>query len=193
MMRGIHRSIVVCVQPMSLLAAVVAGLLLGACAPTHLVVTVDPQLANIRSVYVLPFDSLHQNPAAAAIMTEAVKAQLKYDRVFQVVEDPKLADAYFQGTIGKWAWGGLDRHGARSSEVSGSLKLVNPAHQSLWVAAAMQRDPLRLVAHGLFARPPSVLAPYWARTVLQQLPGYTVKGRPETAIGREHSPSQPAS
>jgi len=193
MMRGLHRSIVVCVQPMSLLAAVVAGLLLGACAPTHLVVTVDPQLTSIRSVYVLPFDSLQQNPAAVAIMTEAVKAQLKYDRVFQVVEDPKLADAYFKGTIGKWAWGGLDRHGARSAEVSGSLKLVNPAHQSLWVAAAMQRDPLRLVAHGLFARPPSVLAPYWARTVLQQLPGYTVKGRPETAIGREQGPSQPAS
>jgi hypothetical protein len=193
MMRSFHQSIAARVQPLSLLAAFVAGLLLGACAPTHLVVTADPQLARIRSVYVLPFDSLYQNPEAAAIMTEALKTQLKYDRIFQVVEDPQLADAYFQGTVGKWAWGGLDRYGARSSEVSGSLRLLNPAHQPLWLAAAVQRDPLRLVAHGLFARSPSILAPYWARTVLQQLPGYAVKGRPETTTGREHGLSQPAS
>ncbi len=193
MRQGSHQCIMACVQPISFLAAFVAGLLVVACAPTHLVVTVDPQLAHIRSVYVLPFDSLHQNLEAAAIMTEALKAQLKYDRIFQVVEDPKLADAYFKGTIGKWARGGLDLQGARSSEVSGSLQLVNPAHQSLWLAAAIQRDPLRLVAHGLFARSPSVLAPYWARTVLQQMPGYTVKGRPETTTGGEYGPSQPAS
>jgi hypothetical protein len=193
MMRSFHQSIAACMQSMSLLAAFVTGLLLGACAPTQLVVTVDPQLARIRSVYVLPFDSLHQNPEAATIMREALMAQLKYDRIFQVVEDPKLADAYFKGTLGNWASGGLDLDGARSSEVSGSLKLLNPVHQPLWVAAAIQRDPLRLVAHGLFARPPSALAPYWARTVLQQLPGYTVKGRPETTTGREDGPSHPAS
>ena len=193
MMRGFHQSIAVYVQPMRLLGAFVVGLLLWACAPTHLVVTADPQLAGIRTVYVLPFDSLDQNLEAAAIMAEALKTQLKYDRIFQVVEDPKLADAYFQGTVGKWAWGGLDRHGARSSEVSGSLRLVNPAHQPLWFAAAVQRDPLRLVAHGLFARSPGLLAPYWARTVLQQLPGYSVRGRPETTTGRERTPSQPES
>jgi hypothetical protein len=193
MMRSFYQYMVICMRPMSVLAAFVAGLLLGACAPTHLVVTVDPQLAQIRSVYVLPFDSQYQNPEATAIMTEALKVQLKYDRIFQVVQDPKLADAYFKGTIGKWAWGGLDLDGARSSEVSGSLKLVNLAHQPLWVAAALQRDPLRLIAHGLFARPPRVLAPYWVRTVLQQLPGYTIKGRPESTTGGEEGPSHPAS
>jgi hypothetical protein len=44
---------------------------------------------------------------------------------------------------------------------------------------AVQLDPLRIVTHGLFARAPSALAPYWVRTVLQQLPGYTVAGHPE--------------
>jgi hypothetical protein len=33
--------------------------------------------------------------------------------------------------------------------------------------------------YGLFARDPSALAPHWVRTVLQQLPGYTLKRRPE--------------
>jgi hypothetical protein len=191
--RDFHHRMTGCMQPISFLAAIVAGLLVGACTPTHLVVTGDPQLAGIRTVYVLPFDSLSEDLEAAAVMTEALKAQLTYDRIFQVLEDPKLADAYFKGTVGKWSWGGLDLHGARSAEVSGSLMLLNAAHQTLWFAAAVQRDPLRLVAHGLFARPPRVLAPHWARTILEQLPGYAVKGRPETTTGREQEPLDPQS
>jgi len=189
----LHGYMMTCSRHVSLLALLVASILVGACAPTHLVVTIDPQLSQIRSVYVLPFGSLTQNPGAAALMREAVKAQLNYDGIFQVVKDASLADAYFEGMLGKWAWGGLDLEGARSSEVSGSLKLIDRAHQPLWVAAAVQKDPMRLVAHGLFARPPSVLAPHWARTVLEQLPGYIVKGRPETATGRGDGHSQPTS
>jgi hypothetical protein len=191
--RDFHHRMIGCMQPIGFLAVIIAGLLVGACTPTHLVVTGDPQLASIRTVYVFPFDSPSEDLEAAAVMTEALKAQLTYDRVFQVLEDPKLADAYFKGTVGKWMWGGLDLHGARSSEVSGSLMLLNAAHRTLWFAAAVQRDPLRLVAHGLFARPPRVLAPHWARTILEQLPGYAVKGRPETTIGREQGPSDPQS
>ena len=37
------------------------------------------------------------------------------------------------------------------------------------------------MADGLFARDPSALAPHWVRTVLQQLPGYTVRRYPATA------------
>jgi hypothetical protein len=166
---------------------------LGGCAPTHLVVTEDPQLLGIRAVYVPLFGSLDPHPEAAIVMTAALKAQLKADGVFQVVEDPQFAEASFKGTVGKWTWGGLDWQGARSSEVSGSLQLLDPADQPLWIAAAVQRDPWRLVAHGLFARPPGLLAPYWARTVLQQLPGYAVKERPNTLTGRERRPSPPES
>jgi hypothetical protein len=165
----------------------------GGCAPTHLVVTKDPQLQGIRTVYVSLFDSLAPAPDAAIVMTAALKAQLKADGVFQVVEDRQFADASFTGTVGKWTWGGLDWQGARSSEVSGSLRLLDPAGQPLWIAAAVQRDPLRLVAHGLFARSPSLLALHWARTVLQQLPGYTVNGRPNTLTDRERRLSPPAS
>jgi hypothetical protein len=168
-------------------------LLVSGCAPTQLVVTEDPQLLGIRTVYVPLFGSLDPHPEAALVMTAALKAQLKADGVFQVVEDPQVAEASFKGTVGKWTWGGLDWQGARSSEVSGSLRLLDSADQPLWIAAAVQRDPLRLVAHGLFARPPSLLAPYWARTVLQQIPGYAVKGRPNTLTGRERRLSPPES
>jgi hypothetical protein len=178
-----------CVQTISVLAAVIAGWLVGACAPTHLVLTTDPQLAGIRTVYVPLFDSLDPHPEAALVMTAALKAQLKADGVFQVVEDPQFADAYFKGTVGRWTWGGLDWQGARSSEISGSLRLLDAEHHPLWIAAAVQRDPLRVVAHGLFARPPSLLAPHWARTVLHQLPGYAVTGRPHPLTGRERRPS----
>ena len=167
--------------------------LAGGCAPSHLVVTKDPQLQGVRTVYVSLFDSLAPHPDAAIVMTAALKAQLKADGVFQVVEDRQLADASFTGTVGKWSWGGLDWHGARSSEVSGSLRLLDPAGHPLWIAAAVQRDPLRLVAHGLFARSPSLLALHWARTVLHQMPGYVVNGRPNTLTGRERRPSPPAS
>jgi hypothetical protein len=95
--------------------------------------------------------------------------------------------------VSKWTSGGLDWQGARSSEVSGSLRLLDPAGQPLWIAAAVQRDPLRLVAHGLFARPPSLLALHWAKTVLQQLPGYAVKGQPSTLTGGERRPPLPES
>jgi hypothetical protein len=168
-------------------------LLVGGCAPTHLVVTKDPQLAGIHAVYVPLFDSLAPHPDAAIVMTAALKAQLKADGVFQVVEAPQFADASFKGTVGKWTSGGLDWQGARSSEVSGSLRLLDPAGQPLWIAAAVQRDPLRLVAHGLFARPPSLLALHWAKTVLQQLPGYAVKGQPSTLTGGERRPPPPES
>jgi hypothetical protein len=166
---------------------------MGGCAPTHLVVTEDPQLISIRAVYVPLFSSLDPHPEAAIVMTAALKAQLKADGVFQVVEDPQFAEASFKGTVGKWTWGGMDWQGTRSSEVSGSLRLLDLADQPLWIAAAVQRDPLRLVAHGLFARPPSLLAPHWARTVLQQLPGYAVKERLNTLTGRERRPSPPES
>jgi hypothetical protein len=168
-------------------------LLVGRCAPTHLVLTTDPQLAGIRAVYVPLFDSLDPHPEAAMVRTAALKAQLKADGVFQVVEDPQFADAYFKGTVGKWMWGGLDWQGARSSEVSGSLRLLDATHQPLWVAAAVQRDPLRVVAHGLFARPPGLLAPHWARTVLHQIPGYAVAGRSHPRTSRERRPSPPES
>jgi hypothetical protein len=193
MIRGLQHGMMASMQHIGFLAAMVAGYLLGACAPSHLVVTGDPQLARIRAVYVFPFDGLPDNPEAAAVLTMAFKAQLHYDQIFHVVEHPQQADAYVKGTVGKWAWGGLDWRGARSSEVSGSVWLYNRAHQLLWVAAAVQRDPLRLVAHGLLARDPRLLAPHWARTVLQQMPGYAVKGRPETTTGREPELSHPES
>jgi hypothetical protein len=178
---------------LAVLALCALALLTGGCAPTHLVVTEDPRLAGIRAVYVSLFDSLEPHPDAAIVMTAALKAQLKADGVFRVVESPPLADASFKGTVGKWAEGGLDWQGVRSSEVSGSLRLLDPAGQPLWLAAAVQRDPLRLVAHGLLARPPWLLARHWARTVLQQMPGYAVTGRPTTLSGRERPPSPPGS
>ena len=192
-MRNLYRSITAQLDPRYCVATVVVTLLLGACAPTNLVVTGDPQLAEVRAVYVLPFASGDQHSEAATVMTHALKEQLKHDGIFQVVEDPKLADAYFKGMVGKWSQGGLDLKRAHSTVISGSLTLLNPARQRLWFAAAVQRDPLRLVAHGLFARSPSALASHWSRTVLQQLPGYAVKGRPDANIGREPGPLRPAS
>jgi hypothetical protein len=82
--------------------------LTGGCAPTQLVVTKDPQLIGIRTVYVPLFDSLAPHPEAAIVMTAALKAQHKAEGVFQVVEQLQLADASFKGTVGQWAWGGLD-------------------------------------------------------------------------------------
>jgi hypothetical protein len=93
--------------------------------------------------------------------------QLKYDGIFQVVEDPKVADAYFKGMLGKWSQGGLDWRAARSTEISGSLTILDHAHQRLWFAAAVERDPLRLVAHRLFSRHPNTLAPHWVKAVVQ--------------------------
>ena len=75
---------------------------LGGCAPTHLVVTEDPQLLGIRTVYVPLFGSLDPHPEAALVMTAALKAQLKADGVFQVVEDPQFAEAFFKRDGGKW-------------------------------------------------------------------------------------------
>jgi hypothetical protein len=121
------------------------------------------------------------------------KSGLKYDGIFQVVEDPKAADAYFKGTVGKWSQGGLDRRGVRSTEISGSLTILDHARQRLWFAAAVQRDPLRLVAHGLFSRHPSALAPYWVKAVLQQLPGYAFRERPNASVGHDPRAIRPAS
>lgn len=139
--------------------------LAGGCAPSHLVVTKAPQLQGIRTVYVARFDSLVPHPDAALVMTAALEAPLKADRVFQVVEDRQRAETSFTGTVGTWTRGGLGWRGARSSEVSGRLRLLDPAGQPLWIAAAVQRDPLRVVAHGLFARSPNLLALHWAGTV----------------------------
>jgi Lipopolysaccharide-assembly len=179
-MSAIRTDIAAYMHALGLLVVITASLLLGACAPAHLVVAGDPRLARIRTVHVLPFESRNANPAAEAAMARALVEQLQYDGVFRAVEDPQLADAYFQGTVGTWSRGGLDlTHGARSTVISGTLTLLNATKQRLWFAAAVQLDPLRIVTHGLFARAPSALAPYWVRTVLQQLPGYTVAGRPE--------------
>lgn len=180
-MSAIHRGCAASVKALGLVAAIGATLLLGTCAPAHHLFVGDPSLLmRIRAVYVLPFDSLEHNAEAAATMTQALTQQLRYDGVLRVVEEPRLADASFKGTVGTWSQGGLDLKGVRSTRISGSLALLTPAGQRLWFVAAVQQDPLRLVAHGLFARAPKALAPHWARTVLQQLPGYTVKGQPET-------------
>jgi hypothetical protein len=176
-----------------LVAAVMATVLLGACTPTHLVVTDVLPLAEIRTVYVRPFGSGEQDPTTAAVMTHALKAQLQSDGIFQVVEDPKVADAYFSGTVGKWARGGLDWQGARSSVISGSLTLLTAAGRRLWYAAAVQQDPWRLVAHGLFAREPSALAPAWVQTVLAELPGYVPRERSGSSVRRELGASRPSS
>jgi hypothetical protein len=176
-----------------LVAMIVAMSLLQACAPAYLVVTGDPKLAGIRTVYVLPFMGGHGGPDAAVAMTYALKERLQYDGIFQVVEDPKAADAYLKGTVGKWSQGGLDWRGARSTEISGSLTILDPSHQRLWFAAAVQRDPLRLVAHGLFSRHPSALAPHWVKAVLQQLPGYALRERPDASVGHDSQAPRPAS
>jgi hypothetical protein len=192
-MRRLHDCVRAQLSIPRVVAIIVAMSLLGACAPAHLVVTGDPKLAGIRTVYVLPFIGGNGGPDAEAAMTHALKEQLKYDGIFQVVEDPKTADAYFKGTVGKWSQGGLDWRGARSTEISGSLTILDPAHRRLWFAAAVQRDPLRLVAHGLFSRHPSALAPHWVKAVLQQLPGYNLRERPDANAGHDSRASRPAS
>jgi hypothetical protein len=147
--------------------------------------TPDVSLEHIHAVYVFPFQSLDHNEEAEAIMTQAFTGQLKADGLFRVVEEPGLADAYFQGTIGKWVQGGIDMTGVRPTKISGTMTLLNTAKQQLWFAAAAQLDPVRLVADGLFARPPQALARYWARAVLQKLSGYTVKDSPEAQYTRK--------
>jgi hypothetical protein len=192
-MRSLHDCVTAQRNTFRLLAIIVATSLLGACAPTHLVVTSDPKLAGIRAVYVPPFTGGDEGSDAAAAMTHALKEQLKYDGIFQVVDDPTAADAYFKGTVGKWSQGGLDLRGVRSTEISGSLTILDAAHRRLWFAAAVQRDPLRLVAHGLFSRHPSALAPHWVKAVLQQLPGYALRERPDDTMGHDSEASPPAS
>lgn len=178
-MSAIHSALIASIHGFGRLGAMTACLLLGACVPAHLVVTGDSRLAGIRTVYVFPFDRQNAHPEAEAAMTQALVAQLQHDGVLRVVDEPPLADAYFHGTVGTWSRGGLDlTHGASSTVISGTLALLNASKQRLWVAAAVQLDPWRLVTHGLFARAPSALAPYWVRTVLQELPGYTVAGHP---------------
>jgi hypothetical protein len=129
----------------------------------------------------MPFASPDDNRHADIIMIQALREQLHADGILHVVDQPGLADAYLQGTIEKWARGGLDLSGTRSTKIGGSLTLLDPAKRHLWSAVAEQWDPLRIVADGLFARDPSALAPHWVRTVLQQLPGYTVRRYPATA------------
>jgi hypothetical protein len=183
-MRNLHGRVPAQPTTIGHVAALIATWLLGACTPTQLVVTHAPPLAGIRTVYVAPFASGNGGPHAAAAMTHALKAQLHEDGFFQVVEDPTGADAYFRGTVGKWARGGLDWTGARSTVISGTLTLLTAADQRLWFAAAVQQDPWRLVAHGLFARDPSALAPDWVTTVLEELPGYVRQERPGTNVRR---------
>jgi hypothetical protein len=68
--------------------------------------------------------------------------------------------------------------------ISGTLTLLTAADQRLWFAAAVQQDPWRLVAHGLFARDPSALAPEWVATVLEELPGYVRHEPPGISVRR---------
>jgi hypothetical protein len=192
-MRNLHGRVPAQPTTICLVTAIIAMWLLGACTPTQLVVTDASPLAGIRTVYVRPFSSGNQEPHAAAAMTHALKAQLQEDGFFQVVEDPMDADAYFRGTVGKWARGGLDWKGARSTVISGTLTLLTAAEQRLWYAAAVQQDPWRLVAHGLFARDPSALATAWVKTVLEELPGYVMRERPGISVRRNRGALRPAS
>jgi hypothetical protein len=192
-MRIVHARVTAQPATIRLVAALMATLLLEACTPTHLVVADIPALAGIRTVYVRPFASGDQDPTAAAAMAHALKEQLRYDGIFQVVEDPKLADAHFSGTLGKWTRGGLDWNGARSTVISGSLTLLTAEGRRLWYAAAVQKDPWRLVAHGLFAREPSALAPAWVKAVLAELPGYVTRDRPRSSSRRALGASRPPS
>jgi hypothetical protein len=192
-MHIVHAGVTTQLTALRLVAAVLALAALGACTPTHLVVTDVPLLPEIRTVYVHPFASGDQEPATAAALTHALKAQLQADGIFQVVDDPRRADAYFTGAVGKGARGGLDWRGARSSVLSGSLTLRTAAGRRLWYAAAVQQDPWRLVAHGLFARDPGALAPAWVRAVLAQLPGYAPQERPGSSVRRDPGAPRPPS
>jgi hypothetical protein len=181
-MRDIYYGFVACRPSFLLVAAMAALSLVAACAAPPVAVNTDPGFAldRIRSVYVLPFTGMDDRREAGAILTQALKEQLRADGILRVVDQPGLADAYFQGTVEKWVRGGLGLSGTRATKIGGSLTLLDPAKRHLWSAAAEQRDPLRLLADGVFARDPSALAPHWVRTVLQQLPGYTVQRHPTT-------------
>jgi hypothetical protein len=182
-MRDIHLDFAAARTSLLLVAAMTAMLLVAACAAPPMVVTADPTFAldTIRSVYVMPFASPDDNHDAERIMTQALREQLQADGIVRVVDQPGLADAYVQGTVEHWVRGGLALSGTRPTKIRGSLALRDPAKRTLWWAVAEQWDPLRLMADGLFARDPSALAPHWVRTVLRQLPGYTVQRRPVTA------------
>ena len=76
-------------------------LLVSGCAPTHSSSLRIPSSSAFAPSTPL-FNSLDPHPEAAIVMTAALKAQLKADGVFQVVEDPRFAEAFFKGTVGKW-------------------------------------------------------------------------------------------
>jgi hypothetical protein len=164
-------------------AGIAAMALISACATPPMAVKTDPRftLAPIRSVYLVAFASPDDYRDAGRIMTQALKEQLQADGILRVVDQPGLADAYVQGTVEKWVHGGLDLSGTRPTKIGGSLALLDPAKRHLWSVVAEQWDPLRIMADGLFARDPSALAPHWIRTVLKQLPGYTLKRSPVAA------------
>jgi hypothetical protein len=161
-------------------AGIAAMALMSACATPPMAVKTAPgfALAQIRSVYLVAFASPDGYRAAGRIMTQALKEQLQADGILRVVDQPGLADAYVQGTVETWVQGGLELSGTRPTRIGGSLTLLDPAKRPLWSVIAEQGDPLRILADGLFARDPSALASHWVRTVLQQLPGYTLKRRP---------------
>ena len=169
-------------------AGIAAMALISACATPPMVVNIEPRfaLAQIRSVYVVPFASPDDHRDAGRIMTQALREQLQADGILRVVDQPGLADAYVQGTVETWVQGGLDLSGTSPTKIGGSLALLDPAKRPLWSVIAEQWDPLRILADGLFARDPSALAPHWVRTVLQQLPGYTLKRRPGMVGLSEH-------
>jgi hypothetical protein len=182
-MKDIHLDFAAYRSSLILVAAMAAVVLVAACATPALVVKAEPHfsLDHIRSIYVMPFVSPDNNHDAETIMTRALREQLQADGIVRVVDQPGLADAYAQGTVETWVRGGLQLSGTSSTKIGGSLALLDPAKRLVWSVVAEQWDPLRLMADGLFARDPSALAPHWVRTVLQQLPGYTVKRRPVTA------------
>jgi Lipopolysaccharide-assembly len=182
-MRDVHLDFAASRKSLILVVAMAAILLVAACATPPVVVKADPGFAldHIRSVYVMPFASPDDNRHAELIMTQELREQLQADGILRVVDQPGLADASLQGTVETWVRGGLELSGTRSTKIRGSLTLLDPTKRHLWLVVVEQWDPLRLVADGLLARDPSALAPYWVRTALQHLPGYTVKRRPVTA------------
>jgi hypothetical protein len=179
-MRDTHPDVAAGITSFIRVAAIAAIALISACAMPPMVVNTDPRFAldRIRSVYVMPFASPDDHRDAGRLMTQALREQLQADGILRVADQPGLADAYVQGTVEKWVHGGLDLSGTRPTKIGGSLTLLDPAKRQLWWVVAEQWDPLRLLADGLLARDPSALAPHWVRTVLQQLPGYTVKRPP---------------
>jgi Lipopolysaccharide-assembly len=182
-MRDVHLDFAASRKSLILVVAMAAILLVAACATPPVVVKADPSFAldHIQSVYVMPFASPDDNRHAELIMTQELREQLQADGILRVVDQPGLADASLRGTVETWVRGGLELSGTRSTKIRGSLTLLDPTKRHLWLVVVEQWDPLRLVADGLLARDPSALAPYWVRTALQHLSGYTVKRRPVTA------------